>query len=85
VHRSLSNVASISTNDVDLSLFHLSVGQLVGLPVCVWKVYCGKMADWIRMLFGMVTGVGRGNGVLDGVIIVKGEGAVFAMNFGVPL
>ena len=24
------------------------------------------MADWIRMLFGMVSGVGRGMGVLDG-------------------
>jgi len=31
----------------------------------VQKVYCGKMADWIRMLFGMVSGVGQGMGVLD--------------------
>jgi len=28
-------------------------------------VNCGKMADWIRMLFGMVSGVGPGMGVLD--------------------
>ena len=30
----------------------------------VWKVYCGKTADWIRMPFGMVSGVGWGMGVL---------------------
>jgi len=31
-------------------------------------VYCGKTADWIRMPFGMVNGVGRWMGVLDGVV-----------------
>jgi len=43
----------------------------VGLSVC-WliclslrKVYCGKMADWIQVLLGVVSGVGRGIGVLD--------------------
>jgi len=36
----------------------------VGLSVV--KVYCGKMADWIQMLFGVASGVGRGTGVLDG-------------------
>ena len=30
------------------------------------KVYCGKMADWIWMPFGMVSGVGRRMVVLDG-------------------
>ena len=47
-------------------LAHLSVCLCVGL-VClsVWKVYCGKMADWIRIPLGMVTGVDRGMGVLD--------------------
>ena len=29
-------------------------------------MYCGKTADWIQMLFGMVNGVGRVIGVLDG-------------------
>ena len=29
-------------------------------------MYCGKKADWIRMPFGVVSGVGRGMGVLDG-------------------
>jgi len=27
-------------------------------------VYCGKTADWIRMPFGVVSGVDRGMGVL---------------------
>ena len=34
--------------------------------LCVWKVYCGKTADWIQMPFGEVSGVGEGMGVLDG-------------------
>ena len=29
-------------------------------------MFCGIMADWIRMPFGMVSGIGRGMGVLDG-------------------
>jgi len=28
-------------------------------------VNCGKMADWIQMPFGVVSGVGLGSGVLD--------------------
>jgi len=39
---------------------HLSVGLFV------WKVYCGKTADCIRMPFAVVSGVGRRMGVLDG-------------------
>ena len=42
--------------------WNISVGQSVGLSVR--KVYCGKTAEW--MPFGMVIGVGRGMGVLDG-------------------
>ena len=35
-------------------------------PVCLSAhVYCGKTADWIRMPFGVVSGVGLGMGVLD--------------------
>jgi len=44
----------------NIRLGHLSVG------LSVRKVYCGKTADWIRMSFGVVSGVGRGVGVLDG-------------------
>jgi len=40
------------------------VSLSVGLSVR--KVYCDIMADWIRMLFGVVSGVGRGMDVLDG-------------------
>jgi len=60
-------------------LSHLLVSQ------SVWKVYCGKTVDWIRMLFGMVSGVGQGMGVLDGVEIVEGVGAVFGVNLGHPI
>jgi len=51
----------------------------VCLSVClsVWKVYCGKMTDWIRMLFRVMNGVGRGMAVLDGVVIVEEEATVF--------
>jgi len=44
-------------------LAQLSVG--LSLRLSVRKVYCGKTADWIRMPFGVVSGVGRGIGVLD--------------------
>jgi len=40
-------------------------------------VYCCKTVDWIRIPFGVVSGVSRGSGVLDGVVIVKGEGVVW--------
>jgi len=33
------------------------------------------------MPFGMVSRVGRGMGVLDGVVIVEGEGTVFGGEF----
>ena len=44
-------------------LAHLSVGRSVGQSVClsVRGMYCRKTADWIWM----VSGVGRGMGVLD--------------------
>jgi len=48
-------------------------------------VYCGKTADWIRKPFGLVSEVGRGMGVLDGVLIVEGEGAVLGVNVGRPI
>ena len=41
----------------------MRVCQLAGLSV--WKVYCGKTADWIQTPFGMVSRVDRGIGVLD--------------------
>ena len=50
--------------------------RLVVNPICrsvclfvcrsVWKVYCGKTADWIWKLLGLVSGAGRKMGVLDG-------------------
>jgi len=70
------NIASVYAMVYTCRLSYLSVCRSVGRSVClcVQKVYCGKTADWIRMPFGMVSGVGIS--VLDGVIIVEGKGAV---------
>ena len=43
-----------------------SVGLCVCVGLSVRKVYCGKMAEWICMPFGVVSQVSRGMGVLDG-------------------
>ena len=49
-----------------------SVGQLVDRSVCLFvgmsvrKVYWDKTAERIRMPFWLVSGIGRGMGVLDG-------------------
>jgi len=51
------------------------VGWSVCLSVCLSARYCGKTAEWIQILFGKMSEIGRGMGVLDGVDIVKGEGA----------
>ena len=37
------------------------------------------------MSFGMVSGVGRGMGVLDWVVIVETEGSVLVVNLGRPI
>jgi len=37
------------------------------------------------MSFGLVNGVGRGMGGLDGVVIVEGEGAVLGVKLGRPI
>ena len=67
-------------------LAHLSVCVFVSVCLCGGqKVFCGKTADWIRMLFGMVSGVSRGMGVLDGVMIIEEEGAVLEWIWGIPL
>jgi len=49
--------------------------HLAHLFVCrsVWWVNCGETAYWIWMPFGMVSEVGRGTDVLDGVEIVDGK------------
>jgi len=59
----------------------LSSVRSVGLCLSV----CPE-GDWISMPFGVVNGVGRGMGVLDGVEIVDGiEGAVLGVNVGHPV
>ena len=56
----------------------------VRLSVClsVRKVYCGKTAAWIRMPFRMVSGVGRGMGVLNGSIYRRRGRSTFGVQFG---
>jgi len=62
---------------IDLSLIRF-------VCLCVRKVYCGKTAKWIRMPFGVVSGVGRGIGVLDGDGDRRRERAVLGVNLGRP-
>jgi len=38
-------------------------------------MYCGKTADWIQMLFRVLSWVGQGMGILVGVVIVEGKNA----------
>jgi len=58
--------ASLSISMASGALMLWTCCLCVCLCVSVRKVYCGKTTDWIRMPFGMVSGVGRGMGVLDG-------------------
>jgi len=53
--RTYSSLSLLTCHQSHLSVC-LSVGQ------SVWRVNCGKMADWIWMPFGVVSGIG----VLDG-------------------
>jgi len=55
---------------------------LVGLSasMCVWKVYCSETADWIQILFGVVSGVGMV--VLDRGSDHRGERGSFGGEFG---
>jgi len=45
------------------------------LPVCLEGVLW-QNAEWMWVPFGVVSGVDRGMGVLDGVVIIKGESAL---------
>jgi len=55
-----------------------------GPSVCVRKVYCGKTADCIRMPFEVVSGLGPGINVLDGVHVPQGEGLFLAFSAFAP-
>jgi len=48
-------------------------------------VYCGKTAEWVWMPFGMVSGVGRGMGVLNGGGDRRMGRAVLGVNLGCPI
>ena len=54
-------------------LRNMSVGLSVGLSVCLQSVLWQNA--WVDPdAVGMVSGVGRGMSVLDGVVIVEGKG-----------
>jgi len=57
----------------------MSVGRSVR------KVYSGKTADWTRVPFGVVNGVGRGLGVLDGGVNRRGKGQFWGIKVGRPI
>jgi len=48
------------------SVFGVDLSLIPSVCLCIWKVYCGKMADSVRMPFGMVSRVCRGMCVLGG-------------------
>jgi len=64
---------------------HLSVCRLVGQSVWLDGVYCAKTAHWIWMAFGVMSGVDRGMGVVDGSGDRRREGAVLCINVGHPI
>jgi len=64
---SIASIRGILTDLLPSPSVGLCVCRSVSVCVSVWWVICGKMADWIWMPFGVVSGVGRGMGVLDGV------------------
>jgi len=63
----------------------VAVASTPGADLCVQKVYHGKMDDWIQMPFGMVRGVGRGTGVLDGGGDLRRGRGSFGVNLGRPI
>jgi len=77
--RSLSIQQCVSVIGIDLSLIPY-LALCVSICLSVRKVYYGKTADWIRMRFGVVSGVGRGTGVLDGSGDRQREWAVLGVN-----
>jgi len=77
-HRFLSLSAHVTDLSPSPSVsLCVSVGRSVGL-----SGNC-TVAKWLP--FGMVSGFDLGMGVLDGVVIVKGEGAVLGVNMGRPI
>jgi len=57
---SIERISAIGEFGVDLLLIPSVCAGLL-----VRKVYCGKTVDWIWIPFGVVSGIGRGMGVLD--------------------
>jgi len=60
------NIIWIESTFYSVSALGIELTPVSSVGLSVWKVYCGKTADWIRMPFGIGSGVSRGMGVLDG-------------------
>ena len=72
-HVDISTASLLSSERKRLMLRNIHLDHLsVGLSVCKGS----KTADWIRMPFRGVSGVGRGMGVLDACGDRCGKGAV---------
>ena len=74
-HLEFSNSGNVNGRRV--AKFHQNRDFCLSVCVSVRRVYCGKTADWIGMPFGVVSGVGRGMGVLDGSGDRRREGDSF--------
>jgi len=72
---SLSNVSTHGTEHSPGPSVGLSVSVCLPVGRSVRKVYCGKTAERIWMPFGVLSGVDRGMGVLDGGGYSRKEGA----------
>jgi len=80
----ISRVALYQASVSDLCDRHVGRFFRLSVGLSARKVYCGRTADWIRMPFGMVSGVSGWRGVLDGGgDLQKGRG-IFGGEFGRP-
>jgi len=92
-YRLLQKLLARRSLSVSVHVTDLSPRPSVGLRVCVGrsvclsvrKVYCGKTSEWIRMPFGVVRGIGRGMGVLDGSGYLRRGKDNFGVNLGRPI
>jgi len=78
-----SHISCVAIQSTERTQVLEQSSRLTHLLVCqsVWWVNCGKTSDWIWMPFGVVSGVGQGMGVLDGVEIIKITGQFWGKNW----
>jgi len=84
ITRSLLSSASLYISITSVSANGVGLLPIPSVSLSVRKVYCGKMADWVRMPFGMMSGVGQGMGVLDGGGDRQRGRGILGLNLGRP-